>query len=781
MSSTDAGSAPFDVRLPELAPLLLEHAGAAVFLVGDGGQVLFVNSDMKRMLGQVPGQSGELGPLLAGMLPDEHHREEARQAFRQLLEAGSGGRELEHVVSTWDGSRSLVRWSLWATRGIESAYVVAIGRDLTERWKMERWVRMFAQIVSRVHDAVFVTDPQGAILFWGGGSAGLLGYEPERVMERSMSFLLVGADGTQQARELLGAGLEAPGVERDIELRREDGGVLLCHLRAGPVQDLHGQSVGVAFVATASAASGVSTDDAETGASPLLQDAMARSGLVALVTTDAKGVVTTWNKAAERLGGRGAGRAVGRQILDEVLVVHDLAWDVVASHLQSRGRYQQTKARVVRPNGTVAVASLEVVALRGPDGCAQGGLFLLHDQTEQANQAEELLFAKQGALNATFTEGMVHKLESAVAALVPGTHELARTMNVLGRLASMVAEGRSAQQLAAFSTAHQLDSIETGTSEDLYELAEGVHQLQRAAQDARHFLDASAEAPRAVHLERELDAALDLVRHRLAGRCSVEIRLSVLPPVRAIRGPLLRAFCLALMAAADSCTRSRSADRCLVVTAGVREGWVGLAIHDDGEGFGVDVRSRLADLAYLARQPGIGALMLGLCREELRVAGGNLELAGAPGAGTRMLMSFPAAGASASRRIGGVTPDEGLAPVLIIEEDDLLRRALERHLAPSFGTQAAETVGEVVQSVGEGRYAAAVVGFPRPEGYGLRLMRRLAEANSHLWRNTVLLVPPGMRRGTRQALQDSGAVVLPRDTDTGAIITVLSRMLAELG
>lgn len=778
MSSTDPGSPPVDVRLPELAPLLLEHAGAAVYLVSTTGKLLYLNKDLRRMLGQAPGPGSELGQLLAGMIPDDDQRELTRDSIRSLLSAGYGEVELEQVVTTWDGSRSLMRWTLLAARGAGDAYVVAIGRDLSERWKTERWIRMFAQIVARVRDAVFVTDPQGAILFWGGGSAKLLGHGSERVMERNLASLLVGDDAAAKSRELLEAGAKGQGHELELELRREDGGVLRCQVSAGPVLDLQGASVGVAFVATPATPGGSAGEHGDAGSSPLLQDAMGRSGLVALVTTDAQGQVVSWNKAAERLGGRGTARAKGRRILDEVMVVQELDWDVVASHLQSRGRYQQSKARVVRPNGTVAVASLEVVALRGPDGGAQGGLFLLHDQTEQANLAEELLFAKQGALNATFTEGMVHRLESAVAALVPGTHELARSMNVLGRLATMVSEGRTPQQLEAFATAHQLGQIETGTSEDLYELAEGVHQLQRASQDARHFLDASAEAPRAVHLERELDVALDLVKHRLAGRCSVEIRLSVLPPVRAIRGPLLRAFCLALMAAADSCTRSRSPGRCLVVTGGARDGWVGVAIHDDGEGFGVDVRSRLGDLAYLARQPGIGALMLGLCREELRVAGGNLELEGAPGAGTRMIMTFPAAGASATRRGGAVTATAELPPVLIIEEDDLLRRALERHLAPFFATQAAETVAEVLQAVSEGRFAGAVVGFPRPEGYGLKLMRRLAEANSLLWRNTVLLVPPGMRRGTRQALQDSGAVVLPRDTDTGAIITVLSRVLS---
>jgi len=142
-------------------------------------------------------------------------------------------------------------------------------------------------------------------------------------------------------------------------------------------------------------------------------------------------------------------------------------------------------------------------------------------------------------------------------------------------------------------------------------------------------------------------------------------------------------------------------------------------------------------------------------------------------------MTFPAAAASA-----GVQPtfaaSDMAGPVLLIEEDDLLRRALERHLATTYVAQAAPSVVSVLDRVAEGQFAAAVVGFPRPEGYGLRLVRRLAESNALLWRNTVLLVPPGLRRSTRQALHESGAVVLPRDTDTGAISSVLARLLSDL-
>ncbi|MFH1466354.1 MAG: PAS domain S-box protein [Pseudomonadota bacterium] len=778
MPDPDLGSAPFDTRLPELVPLLLEHAGAPVFLVDAAQQVVFVNRPMERLTGHRPEARGALASLLAAMHPDASARQLATEAFAALLARGEGRRELEQAVDTWDGGRSLVRWVLCGVKLPEGPAVLAIGRDLTERWKLERWVRMLAQVITRLSDAVFVTDPDGVVLFWGGGARALLGYEPERVVERDLGSLLAVGPDAGPVEALLEDALGEEGVERTVEMRRADGGLLRCSLRGGPVLDMAGVAVGAAFVAcparpVAGAAEG------EAAPSEALEEALGRSGQVALVTTDAEGRVRAWNKAAERLGGRGAGRAQGQRVLDEVLVVEDLAWSVVASHLEARGRFQQAKVRVVRPNGTVALASLEAVSQRGPDGASRGALLLLTDHTDQVNMVEELLFAKQGALNATFTEGLVHRLESAVAALVPGADELARAVQTLQRLATMVAEGRGSEQLTQYVASNRLGGADPGTGEGLYELSEGVHQLQRAAQDARHFLDASTEAPRALHLDRELDVALELVGHRLSGRCSVEIRLAALPPVRAIRGPLLRAFCLALMAAADSAARCQSKGRSLVVSGGARDGWVHLCLQDDGEGFGVDVRSRLGDLPYLAQQPGIGALMIGLCREELRAAGGSFELQGAPGAGSRVCMAFPAAGATAARPSAAATGSG--TTVLIVEEDDLLRRALERHVAASFATQAAETVGEVVGPLQEHRFAAAVIGFPRPEGYGLRLMRRFAEVDAALYRNTIILVPPGMRRGTRQALNESGAVVLPRDTDTGAIITVLARMLAELG
>ncbi len=781
METRNSPNSNLDPRSSSLAPLLLRHTGAAVYIVDASEKLMHVNPELARLLGMPSPASMRLEAYLEFVYPDADARIEALGIHREVMRAGSSSRQFEQVLTGWDGSRHLVRWLLCRVEGAGQARLVAIGRDGTSVWKLERWVRMLSQLLGWVDEAIVVTDFSGGILYWGGGAEALLGGSAPRRLDRNFGSLFHGPTGEQRAQELLAAARKGGAEDSICELSRLDGGLCRCRIRSEAVRDLNGDSIALAFLLAEERElpQGEEERAPATGRSPL-EESLARSGLVAAINTDETGHVRTWNRAAERLGGRSAGRALGQVAVDEVLDLEDMSWSSLASQLSARGRLQQ-KVQVNRPNRTVAQASLEALALRDERGEFGGALLLLEDLTQRTSLDDELLFSKQAMLTATLTEGMVARVESVLVCLDPDRHQLLGQLRKLRKLSELAAEDGEA--LRTELEALDLASLEKEYQEVGFELGEAVQLLRQLVGDLRHFLDASTEAPRSVHLGRVLRAALSLVEHRLTGRCQVRMELGALPAVRAMRGPMLRAFCLMLLAAADSCGRSPS-ENIVRVTGTSQEGWVNLEVAEDGEGFGVDVRSRLSDLVYLATRPGIGPLMLGLCRQEIRTAGGSLDLSGAPGAGTHFRFAFPAANASVA--LHAMAPQAlygaGTAgPVLVLEEDDLLRRALERHLSTSFRTVSADAAVDVLEQVKEGRFAAAVVGFSRPEGYGIRVVQRLAEANRMLWRNSVLLVPPGLRRTTRERLQSSGAVLLPRSVDTVSLSTVLARMLSELG
>ena len=153
-------------------------------------------------------------------------------------------------------------------------------------------------------------------------------------------------------------------------------------------------------------------------------------------------------------------------------------------------------------------------------------------------------------------------------------------------------------------------------------------------------------------------------------------------------------------------------------------------------GYSVDVQSRLTDLAYLAAQHGYAPLYLGLAREALRLAGGNLEIGTAAGTGARVRVSFPAAEAAVAVQTFDMPRPSGptRGRVLLVEEDELLRHSAERYLGEIHQVVAHATIADALPTLAATPYDAAVVGFPRPESFGDRKSTRLNSSHSSVSR-----------------------------------------------
>ena len=112
---------------------------------------------------------------------------------------------------------------------------------------------------------------------------------------------------------------------------------------------------------------------------------------------------------------------------------------------------------------------------------------------------------------------------------------------------------------------------------------------------------------------------------------------------------------------------------------------------------------------------------------------------------------------------------------MLVEEDDLLRRAFERHIGDTHEVISYSTITEAMAHV-EG-CEAAVLSFPRPDGIGLRLLQRFAEVSPALYRNTVVMVSPGLKVTTRDKLVMQGCIVLSRPVDLTTLRSMLLRLV----
>jgi PAS domain S-box-containing protein len=112
------------------------------------------------------------------------------QIEAELLSAGRWEGEL--VRTRKDGSRVVVasRWSLQRDRRGAAVAVLETNNDITERRRADETLRRQANLLEQSHDAIFVWELQGTIVYWNRGGEQLYGFSREEAVGRRSHELL---------------------------------------------------------------------------------------------------------------------------------------------------------------------------------------------------------------------------------------------------------------------------------------------------------------------------------------------------------------------------------------------------------------------------------------------------------------------------------------------------------------------------------------------------------------------------------------------------------------
>jgi PAS domain S-box-containing protein len=107
-----------------------------------------------------------------------------------LLREGRWEGELVH--SRRDGTRLPVasRWSLERDAAGRPVGTLEINNDISERRAAEKALQRQANLLNQTHDAIFVWEFSGAIIFWNRGAERLYGFSSEEAIGRSSHDLL---------------------------------------------------------------------------------------------------------------------------------------------------------------------------------------------------------------------------------------------------------------------------------------------------------------------------------------------------------------------------------------------------------------------------------------------------------------------------------------------------------------------------------------------------------------------------------------------------------------
>ena len=628
--------------------LVVEAAPNAMVMIDPGGRIVMVNTQAERVFGysraELEGRSVEM------LLPERfrNHHPELRKAFfaRPQPRPMGAGRDLYALRK--DGSEFPVEIGLNPIETDEGTMVLSAIVDITERKAAEHALRdserRFRLVVEAAPNAMVMIDHAGRIAMVNAQAERVFGYSRAELVGQPVEMLVperLRGDHPGLRKTFFAEPRPRPmGAGRELYALRKDGGEFPVEIGLNPIETDEGTMVLSAIV-----------DITERKAAELALSASERRYSVlidgvtdyAIYMIDPGGIVTNWNRGAQRIKGYRSEEIVGRHFscfyTDE-----DRAADVPRQSLEiaaREGRYESEAWRV-RKDGSRFLADVVIDALREDDGRLIGFAKITRDVTERVRAARELEEARIGLVRS--------RAEEALRRAQVELAHVAR-LNSLGELTASIAHEVN-QPLAGL--------VNSGSA-CLNWLRSRPPDIEKARRSVERIIQDGKRAGDIIHRVRALatkagiqKAALDinavineviaLVQQELIGH-EVSLRTELapaLPRVLADRVQLQQVITNLVMNGIEAMQPVTDRPRELTIRSR-REGEareVLVTVADRGVGISAGQADRLFD-AFFTTKPGGMGMGLSICRSIIEAHGGRISVASGAGPGATFQFSLP--------------------------------------------------------------------------------------------------------------------------------------------
>lgn len=349
-----------------------------------------------------------------------------------------------------------------------------------------------------------------------------------------------------------------------------------------------------------------------------------RSIADAVITSDQNSRVSFMNPSAERLTGLTEAVAKGLPV-DDVFAIDavDAVDAVDAGDGAANARAQLVRLR--RRDGGTRLIEHTAAPIVDDDGRLHGAVVVFRDVGERLQLERRMALTDRVAALGTVAAGVAHELNN------PLSYVMANIDVVLEGMPSgdALAAPASAETVAAWRAA-------------LSDASSGVARAARIVKDMRVLLSGE-KSPAAVDVNGCVSLAARLARPTLGPDVSLEVAVADVPRVSADESLLVQVL-VALLTNAAQAFEAGSAHQTIRVTARRDGDVVVIRIEDSGRGMSPRELERAFDPFFTTRAVGEGmGLGLSIAWTAVERMNGTIELDSAPGQGTKVTISLPAA------------------------------------------------------------------------------------------------------------------------------------------
>jgi diguanylate cyclase (GGDEF)-like protein/PAS domain S-box-containing protein len=224
---TERKKAEEELRLKEQ---ILDKASDAIILRNHEGKIIYANEEAYRARGYA--REEFIGMDIFHLLPAERAKT-SEQRMKEVLEKGSI--TFESVYTCKDRTLVPAEFSMNTIKIGNDIFVLSIIRDITERKKAERELRLKEQILDSAMDSIILRDSEGTIVYANEIAYQSLGYNKEEFIGMNLRQLLVPEEARlipNRAQDIL----KNSTIIFESILTRKDGSQMPIEVKASSIE-----------------------------------------------------------------------------------------------------------------------------------------------------------------------------------------------------------------------------------------------------------------------------------------------------------------------------------------------------------------------------------------------------------------------------------------------------------------------------------------------------------------------------------------------------------------
>jgi PAS domain S-box-containing protein len=374
-----------------------------------------------------------------------------------------------------------------------------------------------AALVDCSDDPIISKRLDGTIISWNSAATRVFGYQPEEIIGKSI-LTLIPPELQHEEVEILRKLRAGERIHHFETVRmRKNGERFPISVTISPIRDESGQIV---------AASKIAHDISEryrTEEGLLRLAAIVDSADDAIISKSLNGIVTSWNRAAEKMFGYTADEMIGQSILR--LIPEELHYeeDQILSKLRASERIDHYETTRKKKSGEHFHVSVTISPIIDQTGKVIGASKIARDISDKKRVEQLLIQSEKLAATGRMAAAIAHEINNPLESLI--------NIIFLAR-----------QHSSADSRVHQL-------------LITAEQELERVSHIARQTLGYYKDtgAPTSVHIHELIQNVLSVYNSKmLSADIAVDSRFNDLQKISVSKGEMLQVFSNVIANAIDS-------------------------------------------------------------------------------------------------------------------------------------------------------------------------------------------------------------------------------------